>query len=135
MKASSIIPTPEHSSAYGGTRTVAGADQLRAHSHSSGDATIPLEETDGKTAQMHSTCSVPENSDQQPRQSQDPGTYYSNTVSHLTVLAGAAEKLFEQPLAETERKRCCHTFAHLWSAPRRSALRLPALALGRTQPR
>ncbi len=70
------------------------------------------EETDEKTAQVHSTtCSVQGNSDQQPRQSQDPGTYYSNIVSHLIVLVVVAEKL--EPLVETERKRCCHTFAHL----------------------
>ncbi len=129
---SSIIRTPEHSSAYGGMRTAAGEDQHRVHSHSSGGAMMSSEETDGETAQMHSTCSVPGNSDQQPRQSQDPGTYYSNIVSHLTVLT-AAEKF--EPLAETERKRCCHTFAYLWPVPRRSALRLPALAPGRTQPR
>lgn len=106
---SSIIRTPEHSSACGGTRTAVGEDQRRVHSHRSGDATMSSEEADGTTAQMHSTRSVPGNSDQQPHQSQDPGTYYSNTVSHLTVLVGA-EKL--EPLAETERKRCCHTFAH-----------------------
>jgi hypothetical protein len=113
-------------------RTAAGEDQYCAHSHSSGGVTMSSEETDGETAQMCSTCSVPGNSDQQPRQSQDPGTYYSNIVSHLTVLAGAGKL---EPLAETERKRCCHTFGHLWPVPRRSALRLPALAPGRTQPR
>jgi hypothetical protein len=128
---SSIIRTPEHSSACGGMRTAAGEDQHRAHSHKFGGATMSSEETDGKTAQMHSKCSVVQgNSDQLPHQSQDPGTYYSNIVSHLTVLAGA-----EKPLAETERKRCCHTFAHLWPVPRRSAMCLPALAPGRTQPR
>lgn len=128
----SIIRTPEHSSACGGMRTAAGEDQHHVHSRSSGGVTMSSEETDGKTAQEHSTCSVPGNSDQQPRQSQDPGTYYSNIVSHLTVVIGA-EKL--EPLAETERKRCCHKFAHLWPVPRRSVLRLPALALGTTQPR
>ena len=81
---------------------------------------------------MHSKCSVLGNSDQQPHRSQDPGTYCSNIVGHLTVLAGA-EKL--EPLAETERKRCCHTFAHLWPVLGRSVLRLPALAPGRMQPR
>jgi hypothetical protein len=131
---SSIIRIPEHSSAYGGTRTAAGDYQLRAHSHSSGGgATMRVEEADGKMAEVHSTSSVRGNFDQQPRQSQDPGTYYSNTVSHLTVLADAAGK--DEPLAETERKRYCHTFAHLWMAPRRSALCRPALAPGRMQPR
>ena len=131
-KVKSIIRTPEHSSACGGTRTAAGEDQRHVQSHSSGGATMASEETDGKTAQMHSTCSVPCNSDQQPRQSQDPGTYYSNIVGHLTVLTGA-EKL--ESLAEIERKRRSHTFAHLWPVPRRSALRPLALARGRIQPR
>jgi hypothetical protein len=130
--AKSIIRIQEHSSACGGMRTVAGGHQHRVHSHSSGGATMSTEETDGKTAQMHSTCSALENSDQQPHQSQDPGTYYSNIVSHLIVLA-VAEKL--EPLAESEHKRRCHTFAHLWPVPKRSVLRLPALAPGRTQPR
>ena len=130
---SSIIRTPEHSSACGGKRTAAGDYWHRAHFHNSGDATMTVEEADVATAQVHSTSSVPDNSDQQPRQSQDPGTYYSNIVSHLTVLAGAAGK--GETLAETERKRCCCRFAHLWFAPRRSALCRPALAPGRMQPR
>jgi hypothetical protein len=127
----SIIRIPEHSSAYDGTRTAVDYPLL-AHSHSSGGATMPLEEADGKVG-VHPTSSVQENFDPQPRQSQDPGTYYSNTVSHLTVLAGVAEK--DEPRAESERKRRCHTFAHLWSAPRRSALCRPALAPGKTQQR
>lgn len=125
----SIIRTPEHSSACGGTRTAAGDYRLRAHSHSSGGA-MPVDEADG---QLYSTSYVPGNSDRQPRQSQYPGTCYSNTVSHLTVLVGAAGKV--EPLAETERKRCCHTIAHLRAALRRSALCRPALAPGRTQSR
>jgi hypothetical protein len=128
----SIIRTPEHSSACGGMHMAAGDYQLHAHSHSSGGATMPVEGADGKTA-LYSTSYVPGNSDQQPRQSQCPGTCYSNTVSHLTVLVGAAGKI--EPLAETERRRCCHTIAHLRAALRRSALCQPALAHARMQSR
>jgi hypothetical protein len=133
-KVLSIIRTPEHSSACGGTRTAAGDYHLHAHSHSSGGATMPVEEADGERAQLHSTSYyVPGNSDRRPRQSQYPGTCYSNTVSHLTVLVGAGGKV--EPLAETERKRCCHTIAHSRAALRRSALCRPALAPGRKQSR
>jgi hypothetical protein len=82
---SSMIRTLEHSSACG-TRTAAG-DYV--HSHRPGCVTMLVEEVDGETRQVHRD--VRDNSDR--RQSQDPGTYYSNTVGHLTVLAGGAGKV------------------------------------------
>lgn len=111
---SSIIRTLEHSSACG-TRTAAGD---YAHSHRPGCVTMSVEDVDGETPQVRRD--EPGNSDR--RQSQDPGTYCSNTVGHLTVLAGGAGKVVS--LAETERK---HTA--------RSALCRPALAPGRAPPR
>jgi hypothetical protein len=114
---SSINRTPEHSSACG-TRTAAGDYQLHVHSHRPGCAMMLVEEADGEMAQVHRDALG--SSDRQ--QSQGPGTYYSNTVGHLTALVGAAGKV--ESLAETERKNTA-----------RSALCRPALAPGKAPPR
>ena len=114
---SSINRTPEEHSSACGTRTAAGDYQLHVHSHRPGCARMLVEEADGETAQVHRDALG--SSDRQ--QSQGPGTYYSNTVGHLTALVGAAGKV--ESLAETERKNTA-----------RSAL-CRALAPGRAQPR
>lgn len=101
-----IVRTREHSSACGGTRTVENDYWVCARSHSLDGATMGSE-ADAMGAQVHPSRFVPDRSDQQYHQNRGPGTYCSNTASHLTVLVGP---IGEHDPVETVRKRRCHTF-------------------------
>jgi len=103
-----IVRSREHCSACGDTRTAA-VDchyQLPAHSHSFVGAAVSMA---GATAQVRPTGCVVDNSGRRPPQSRDPGTYYSNTSSHLVGLAGAPGVV--EALVVTVRKYCCRTVA------------------------
>jgi hypothetical protein len=125
----SIVRTRGHSSACGGMRTAAGDYWFRARSHSSG---VTVAGADATTAQVHS-INFGRKSDRQYRQSQDPGTYCSNTAGHLIVVAAPVGDV--EPLMEIVCTRCCRTFAGCGSVLGCSAPCRPALAPGRTRPR